>query len=77
MGVVVLLWAGMMLRTLSVLRERAAQRTGDDTPPMGEALREAGPWLKDPEYRSERKTLLFLSVALLVMVATQAFVQEG
>jgi hypothetical protein len=63
MGLVFIAWAALMLRAIA-LWWRRAQEAG------GGALQQVGQWLRAPEDKSERGTLMFLSFVLLVMVGT-------
>ena len=71
-GLVFIVWAIMMYRTLFLFRRRAAEETGRPFPGTGQFLKQAGRWLRSPEDRSERNTLLFLTFVLVVMVASSA-----
>ena len=65
--VVVLMWAGLMFRTLFALTARARAMSGRMLPgPLswGPAVRD---WLRDPERRSERRNLLSATAAVLVL----------
>ncbi|MHA7887356.1 MULTISPECIES: hypothetical protein [Roseicyclus] len=63
MGLVFIAWAALMLRAVSLWRSRAHEAGGS-------VPRQIGHWLRAPEDKSERSTLMFLSVVLLVMVGT-------
>lgn len=67
MALVFLAWAGLIGRTLALWRRRAAQGRG------GTILKQAGRWLRAPEDKSERGTLMFLTFVLLVMAGTSVF----
>jgi len=72
-GLVFLAWAALMFRTLFLLRSRAAEETGDTIPGPGQMLTQIGRWLRAPEDRSERNTLLFMTFVLIVMSLSSAF----
>ena len=72
-GLVFLAWAGLMFRTLFLLRRRAEQDTGTTIPGPGQFLTQAGRWLRAPEDRSDRNTLAFLTFVLLVMTLSSVF----
>lgn len=65
MILVFLAWAGMLVRAVSVWRQRA-QAEGDGV------VAQAGQWFRAPEDRSERNTFLFLTFVLAVMVLTRS-----
>lgn len=72
-GLVFLAWAGMMFRTLFLLRRRAVVETGNVIPGPGQFLTQVGRWLRSPEDRSARGTLFVLTAVLVVMTLTAAF----
>lgn len=71
-GLVFIVWAFMMYRTLFLFRRRAAEETGQAFPSTGQFLKQAGRWLRSPEDRSERNTLFFLTAVLIVMTLSSA-----
>ena len=71
MGIVFLLWAWTMFRTLFLLRQRDTEGSGAMVQSTGGFLRQLGYWLRSPEDRADRKTLLFLTAALAVMIVMQ------
>jgi hypothetical protein len=73
MGLVFLVWAGMMFSTLFTLRARAETRTGRALSGPRVFLQELGVWLRSPEDKSSRRTLFFLTFVLLVMSVQNAF----
>jgi hypothetical protein len=66
-GLVFLAWAALMYRTMFLLRRRAVAETGNALPGPRQFIRQAGRWLRAPEDKSERSTLLFLTFVLLAM----------
>lgn len=72
-GLVFLAWAGLMFRTLFLLRSRAEAETGNAIPGPGQFLTQIGHWLRAEEDKSERNTLFFLTFVLLVMSVSSAF----
>jgi hypothetical protein len=77
MGLVFLAWAWLMFRTLFLMREREAERTGQMLSGPGGLLHQIGYWLKSPEDRNDRKNLLFLTGVLAVMIAMQAMLPDS
>ncbi len=73
MGVVFLIWAASMFSTLFLLRGRAEERTGRAFAGPGAFLTEIGHWLRAPEDKLRRRNLGVLTLALVVMIATGAF----
>lgn len=71
LGLVFLVWTGLMLRTLFVLRARASESGGQQTPGPGGFLRQVGRFLSAPEDRRDRNTLAFLTVVMAIMIGTQ------
>ena len=72
-GLVFLAWAGLMFRTLFLWRRRAQEETGQAITGPSQFLRQAGRWLRAPEDRTDRSTLLVLTFVLLVMSVSSAF----
>ncbi|MDG3041310.1 hypothetical protein [Roseicyclus marinus] len=72
-GLVFIAWAGLMFRTLFLLRARAADQTGTTFPGPGQFIAQAGHWLRSDEDRAERKTLGFMTFVLLAMSLSTAF----
>ncbi|MFN3147193.1 MAG: hypothetical protein ACE368_19070 [Paracoccaceae bacterium] len=73
MGVVFLIWAVSMFSTLFLLRARAEKRTGRVFSGPIVFLKEIGHWLRAPEDKLRRRNLGVLTLALVVMIATGAF----
>ena len=71
-GIVFLLWAVMMFRTLYLLNKRARDGGGPDIPTVGGFSGQLGYWLRSEEDRSERKTLFFLTFVMIAMNVTNA-----
>jgi hypothetical protein len=71
MGLVFLAWAGLMFRTLGVLRRRAERETGQGVAGPGAFVKQLGHWARAAGDRSERNTLAFLTFVLLVMIGTR------
>ncbi|PWK59755.1 hypothetical protein [Roseicyclus mahoneyensis] len=71
-SLVFLAWAILMYRTLFMLRRRAMEETGNAFPGPGQFITQVGRWLRAPEDRSDRSTLLFLTFVLFAMIATSA-----
>lgn len=66
-ALVFIAWAGLTFRTLVLFRTRAVAESGDIAPGPRQFIRQAARWLRAPEDKSERKTLVFLTFVLLVM----------
>ena len=72
-GLVFVAWAILMFRMLFTLRRRAEAETGQVFNGPGTFLRHMGHWMRSPEDKSERSTLLFLTFVLLAMTVSSAF----
>lgn len=72
-GLVFLAWAGLMFRTLFLLRARAVEQTGTGFPGLGQFFAQTAHWLRSDEDRAERKTLAFMTFVLLAMSVSTAF----
>ena len=72
-GLVFLAWAGLMFRTLFLLRRRAEAETGQTFAGPGQFLTQLGRWLRAPEDKTDRSTLFFLTFVLFAMIASSVF----
>jgi hypothetical protein len=68
-GLVFALWAFLMFRSLFRLRARAARETGSAFPGPFATLRAVGDWLRDPATKSDRMTLLAVTLVLFAIIA--------
>jgi len=66
-GLVFVMWLFSMFRTLFAMRKRAASRTGKPIPGPLDTLQEWGLWLRDPAFRQERRQLLLMTLAVLLL----------
>ena len=66
-GLAFAMWAFLMLRTLFAMRCRAVARTGKTWPGPIDTLQEWGIWLRDPAFKQDRRQLLFLTLAVLLL----------
>lgn len=71
-GAVFLVWAGLMFSVLFTLRDRAQARTGDMISGPGAFFTELKVWLRDPDDKSMRNTLAFITFCLVMMVGQTA-----
>jgi hypothetical protein len=72
MGLVFIAWAGLMFRTIFLWRRRAQDETGQALHGPAQVLKQAGKWMRSPEDKSERGTLMFMTFVLLIMAVTTA-----
>ena len=72
MGLVFLVWAVLMFRTLFELRRRAAEETGQMISGPGQFLHQIGIWLRAPEDKPQRGLLGFFTFAMIVMILVEA-----
>lgn len=77
MALVFIAWAWLMFRTLFLLRRRGEAETGAMFPGPMATMRQIGIWLRNPADRSDRRTLFFLTLVLVAMIAMQALIVEA
>lgn len=66
-GLVFVMWAFSMFRTLFAMRRRVSARTGKALPGPVDTLTEWAIWLRAPRFRAERRQLLFQTVAMIAL----------
>lgn len=71
-GIVFLLWAVMMFRTLYVLNQRSKTQDASNVPTVGGFTTQLKHWLRSEDDKSERKTLFFLTFVMIAMNVTNA-----
>jgi hypothetical protein len=71
-GIVFLMWAFSMFRTLFTLRSKAITRTGKTMPGPVDTLHEIGIWIRDPAARSERRQLLIMTIMVIMLSSLAA-----
>jgi len=71
-ALVFIAWAGMMFRTLFLMRRRNEDQTGGAFPSTGGFIAQVKYWLSSDEDKQERRTLLILTLVLVVMNVTNA-----
>lgn len=69
-ALVFIAWAVMMFAVLFKFRRRNEDSTGGTFPTTGGFIAQVKHWLQSPEDRQERNTLLWLTLVLIAMMAT-------
>ena len=68
-AIVFAMWAFSMFRALFAMRRRTVARTGKTMPGPGDTLTEWRIWLREPDYRTERRQLFFQTIAVIALAA--------
>jgi len=77
-GLLALVWAFLMFRTLFRLRRRAVVTSGAAFPGLGATLESFAAFLRAPEYRSGRLALGLVTLALFAVTGAIAlFPRQG
>lgn len=71
-GAVFLVWAGLLVSVFFTLRDRAQARTGETSGGPGAFFTELKVWLRDPDDKSMRSTVFFITFCLALMVGQTA-----
>ena len=76
-AVVFALWAFLMFRALFRLRRRAVLRSGRAFPGLGDTLEGYAAFLRDPEFRTDRRVLGAVTLLMFALIALNAYLTRG
>lgn len=76
-GLVFALWAFLMFRALFRLRRRAVLRSGRTFPGVRDALEGYAAFLREPDFRTDRRVLGAVTLLLFALIALNVQLMRG